>query len=188
MKFRSLIIRKKLIQSFNNNIFDYKSNGLGVGYKFYFRRDKLTQELIPNNELKLRFVINLFESKPNAVIDNRVIDDYKKLVNRKELSDFVLIVGNRELFPQKSILSDRSKVFKAMFANDMIESHSNRELDSLSTASLSTAGLSTDRFIDSQFIDRPFYRQPVYRQPVLSTPSLSTDRFIDTQFNNDISI
>jgi hypothetical protein len=24
--------KKKLIQSFNNNIFDYKSNGLGVGY------------------------------------------------------------------------------------------------------------------------------------------------------------
>jgi hypothetical protein len=42
------------------------------------------------------------------------------------LSDFVLIVGNRELFAQKSILSDRSKVFKAMFANDMIESHSNQ--------------------------------------------------------------
>ncbi len=45
-----------------------------------------------------------------------------------------------------------------------------------------------DRFIDSQFIDRPFYRQPVYRQSVLSTASLSTARFIDTQFNNDISI
>jgi alpha-tubulin suppressor-like RCC1 family protein len=50
-----------------------------------------------------------------------------------------------------------------------------------------------DHFIDSQFIDRPFYRQPVYRQTVLSTASLSTASlstacFIDTQFNNDISI
>jgi hypothetical protein len=39
------------------------------------------------------------------------------------------------------------------------------------------------QFIDSQFIDSRFIDTTV-----LSTASLSTDRFIDTQFNNDISI
>jgi hypothetical protein len=38
----------------------------------------------------------------------------------------VFIVDNKQFFAQKSILSVRSKVFEDMFANDMIESHSNK--------------------------------------------------------------
>jgi hypothetical protein len=67
----------------------------------------------------------LFKSKSNAVIDNRIIFDLQKMINKKELSHFVFIVGNKEFFAHKSILSVRSKVFEVMFANDVIESHSN---------------------------------------------------------------
>jgi speckle-type POZ protein len=48
------------------------------------------------------------------------------MVNEKKYSDSVFIVDNKEFFAHKSILSVRSKVFEAMFANDMIESHSNQ--------------------------------------------------------------
>jgi hypothetical protein len=44
----------------------------------------------------------------------------------RENSDFLFKVQNKESFAHKIILSTRSKVFDAMFANDMIESRVNQ--------------------------------------------------------------
>jgi speckle-type POZ protein len=78
---------------------------------------------MPNNELKLRFEIDLFDS--DLKHENRITYDLKNLVNNNKYSDFVFVVENKEIFAHKSILSVRSKVFEAMFANDM-DSQSNR--------------------------------------------------------------
>ena len=48
------------------------------------------------------------------------------MINEKELYDFVFIVEGKEFKVHKLVLSVRSKVFKAMFANDMIEKHDNQ--------------------------------------------------------------
>jgi speckle-type POZ protein len=103
----------------------YNVGGVGWGYPKYIRRDRLSEDLMPNRRLKLRFDINLFDC--DLYPENRITYDYlQKMVNEKKYSDSVFIVDNKEFFAHKSILSVRSKVFEAMFANDMIESHSNQ--------------------------------------------------------------
>jgi speckle-type POZ protein len=108
----------------NTKVNDYTPNGEGWGLQQYIRRDQLTEDLMPNNELKLRFEIDLFDS--DLKHENRITYDLKNLVNNNKYSDFVFIVDNKEFFAHKCILSVRSKVFEAMFSNDMIESQSNR--------------------------------------------------------------
>jgi speckle-type POZ protein len=103
----------------------YNVGGVGWGYPKYIRRDRLSEDLMPNSRLKLRFDINLFDC--DLYPENRITYDYlQKLVNNNKYSDFVFIVNNKEFFAHKCILSVRSKVFEAMFSNDMIESQSNR--------------------------------------------------------------
>ena len=46
-------------------------------------------------------------------------------MNNKALSDFKFIVGGKEFFVHKVILSSRSSVFEAMFTNDMKEKNEN---------------------------------------------------------------
>jgi hypothetical protein len=73
---------------------------------------------MPNKDIKLRFVIDSFDCKLNTVIENPVINDFKKLVNKKNTAILSLLstINN----------SLRTKVFEDMFANDMIENHSNK--------------------------------------------------------------
>jgi speckle-type POZ protein len=106
-------------------IHDYSNDEEGWG-KDIIRRDRLTHDLLPNEELKLYFVIKLFECIQNTCIENKVINDLHKLVNNKKYSDFVFIIDNKQFFAHKNILSVRSKVFEAMFDNHMIESHLNQ--------------------------------------------------------------
>jgi len=87
---------------------------------------QLTEDLLTNKELKLHFVIDWFDCKHNPAIESQLSNDFEKLVNNKELSDFVFIVDNKEFYAHKNILSIRSNVFKTMFANHMIESQTNR--------------------------------------------------------------
>jgi speckle-type POZ protein len=110
-----------LVRSTNVPLLDFTNKGWG--FLQFMRTDQLTQHLLPNKELKLQFDIDLFycDLKP----ENRITYDLHKLVNNKKYSDFVFIVDNKEFFAHKNILSIRSKVFEAMFAND-IESQSNR--------------------------------------------------------------
>ncbi len=98
--------------------------GKGWAFNHYIIRDKLAEDLLSNRDLKLRFVIEIIDFFQN--IENRVINDLQKLVNNKELSHFLFIVHNKELFAHKNILSVRSKVFEAMFDNHIIESHLNQ--------------------------------------------------------------
>jgi speckle-type POZ protein len=104
-------------------IHDYSNDEEGWG-KDIIRRDRLTPHLLPNKQLKLHFVIKLFECKLNN--ENLIANHLQKLVNNNKYSDFLFIVDNKQLFAHKNILSVRSKVFEAMFANDIIESHSNQ--------------------------------------------------------------
>jgi hypothetical protein len=94
--------------------------------KEYIRRSELKANLslLPNNKLELHFVLDLFDCNQNN--ENLIANDLQKLVNDKKYSDFVFIVDNKKIFAHKNILSVRSKVFEAMFANDMIESHVNK--------------------------------------------------------------
>jgi hypothetical protein len=124
-KYKVSIINNKnlLINTMSATITDF-TNKTGWGYKTFMRRERLTQDLLPNNQLKLRFEIEFFNC--DLFHENRITYDLQKLVNNKKYSDFVFIVDNKEFFAHKSILSVRSKAFEAMFANDMIESQSNR--------------------------------------------------------------
>jgi hypothetical protein len=122
-KYKVSIIKNKilLISTTSTIILDFTNKGWGFAQ--LIRRDQLTQHLLPNQELKLRFDIDFFHCDLNP--ENRITYDLHKLVNNKKYSDFVFIVDNKEFFVHKSILSVRSKVFEAMFEND-IESQSNR--------------------------------------------------------------
>jgi hypothetical protein len=107
---------------------DYKKH-IGFGFLKFIRRDVLIQkssDLLPFNKLKLRFVIDLIE--PNLVnsIDVRLAHDLEKMINNKEFSDFRFIVGNKVFYGHKIFLSKRSKIYEAMFANDMEESRDNQ--------------------------------------------------------------
>jgi speckle-type POZ protein len=126
VQYKLSIINNKnlLIHTSDVGLQKYKVGGVGWGYNKYIRRDRLTQDLMPNRRLKLRFDINLFDC--DLYPENRITYVLQKLVNEKKYSDSVFIVDNKQFFAHKSILSVRSKVFEAMFANDMIESHSNQ--------------------------------------------------------------
>jgi speckle-type POZ protein len=114
--------KNQLSNTLTTNLHKYLVKG-SYGYHKYIRRDRLTEDLMPNRELKLRFEIDLFDS--DLKHENRITYDLKNLVNNNKYSDFVFVVENKEIFAHKSILSVRSKVFEAMFANDM-DSQSNR--------------------------------------------------------------
>jgi hypothetical protein len=126
-KFRISIINndKRL-----KNTLDTQINEIDVGEAFraqeYIRRSELNADLslLPNNKLELYFVLDLFNCNQNN--ENLIANDLHKLVNDKKYSDFVFVVDNKEIFAHKNILSVRSKVFEAMFANDMIECHVNK--------------------------------------------------------------
>ncbi len=119
------IINKKnqLSNTLTTSLHKYLVRGQGYGYHKYIRRDRLTEDLMPNRGLKLRLEIDFFDC--DLYPENRISYDSQKLVNNKKNSDFVFVVDNKEFFAHKSILSVRSKVFEAMFEND-IESQSNR--------------------------------------------------------------
>jgi hypothetical protein len=117
-----------LFNTIDTQFIVYK-RGKGWAFNQYITRDKLAEDLLSNRDLKLRFVIEIIDFFQN--IENRVINDLQKLVNNKELSHFLFIVHNKELFAHKNILSVRSKVFEAMFDNHMIESHSNQNIDDI---------------------------------------------------------
>ena len=73
-----------------------------------------------NNALKLHFTIDLTKSEEqNANLINKMFD-------AKHFCDFAFIVKGKEFKVNKAVLSVQSKVFKAMFANDMIEKHDNQ--------------------------------------------------------------
>jgi speckle-type POZ protein len=124
-KYKVSVINNKslLINTMTVPITDF-TNQTGWGYYGFMRRERLTQDLLPNNQLKLRFEIDLFDC--DLYHENRITYDLHKLINNKKYSDFVFIVDNKEFFAHKNILSIRSKVFEAMFSSDMIESQSNR--------------------------------------------------------------
>jgi hypothetical protein len=108
------------------NVSEIKSSKFSIGdTKWYVKvYPRLTQDLLTNNQLKLRFEIEFFNY--NLYHENRITYDLHKLVNNNKYSDFVFIVQNKEFFAHKNILSIRSKVFKVMFSNDLIDSQSNR--------------------------------------------------------------
>jgi speckle-type POZ protein len=126
-KFRISIINnnKRLKNTLYTEIYE-----VNVGEPFrvheYVRRNELKADLslLPNNRLELHFVLDLFDCNQNN--ENLIGNDLQKLVNDKKYSDFVFVVDNKEIFAHKNILSVRSKVFEAMFANDMIECHVNK--------------------------------------------------------------
>jgi speckle-type POZ protein len=115
--------KNQLSNTLTTNLHKFLVKSQGYGYHKCIRRERLTEDLLPNNQLKLRFEIDLFDC--DLKFENRFTYDLQKLVNNKKYSDFVFIIDNKEFFVHKSILSVRSKVFEAMFANG-IESQSNR--------------------------------------------------------------
>jgi speckle-type POZ protein len=126
-KFRISIINnnKRLKNTLDTEIYE-----VNIGEHFrvheYVRRNELKADLslLPNNRLELHFVLDLFDCNQNN--ENLIGNDLQKLVNDKKYSDFVFVVDNKKIFAHKNILSVRSKVFEAMFANDMIECHVNK--------------------------------------------------------------
>lgn len=61
-----------------------------------------------------------------AKIENPVLDDYEALLRSSELSDAVLVVGQKEFAVHRNILAARSPVFSGMFRCDLEESKNGR--------------------------------------------------------------
>jgi hypothetical protein len=85
----SIINNNLLITTLSVPITDF-TNKTGWGYAVFMRRERLIQDLLPNNQLKLRFEIHLFDC--DLYPENRITYDLQKLVNNKKYSDFVFVV------------------------------------------------------------------------------------------------
>lgn len=107
------------------------------------RGDKLTivckiTIITPNNEaiafkqtapsLKRRIIPSLLMLKRKNIENQQLVTDFEQLVDDKEFSDVELTVedDNKTLWAHKSILGKRSRVFAAMFRNDMSEKRENK--------------------------------------------------------------